>query len=197
MPPQSTKCPAGFLCFFLTVADGDALANFTRLDSPWWGTRNCYRVTPITILTCPKSTPFKKKHGFWQASHQLQTNLLKSLSCIQMWDERGLKRIFSECWKYIIILRSKACTADDNPSVEQPERLLGHEMLQCCCLHPFGMSQKSLTSKISSLKWFKSMLQQKTVLSYNKNHTLLDSIILVGCKPMISNGFHFMLFRLK
>ena len=142
--------------------------------------------SPQSQSSLVRNPPLSRKtHGFWKASQQLQTNLLKSLSCIQMWDERGLKRIFSESWK-CIFLGSKTCTADSNPSVEQPACLLGPMLLPS----PLWDVSTVFDLKNQQLKLFKSMLQQKTVLSYNKNHSLLDSIILVGWKPMISNGFH-------
>lgn len=186
---QSTKCPAcpaapGCLCFFLTVADGDALANFTCLESRWWeGTWYLLQNHPQSQSALPWNPLRFKENTYILESIPTTANILffeDLVICTHVrWERLG----FFEMLK-ILFLNSKTCTAHNSYlPLNNLHVCWGTKCSNVVAFTPVGCLKKSEWPQKSAIKMIKINAKTRLVypvLSCNKNHTLLDSTILGG-----------------
>ena len=180
-PPNPPHVQAGFLCFFLTVAHGDALANFTRLESTMVSALETVTESPQSQSSLVRNPPLSRKHMdfgkhpnnckqiCWNPCHVYKSEMREAWKGYFRNGENTLFYVQRHV-RLIVILplnNLHVCwgTKCSNVVASTP--------LGCLKIH---WPQKS------AIKMLQINATTKTVLSYNKNHSLLDSIILVGWK---------------
>ena len=175
------------LCFFLTVADGDALANFTCLESRWWE-RAWYLLqnhpqSQSALPTPLKSTPFQGKHIDFGKHPNKCKHFVFWGPCHLYTCEMREARFFFKMLK-IFFLNSKTCTAHNSYlPLNNLHVCWGTKCSNVVAFTPVGCLNKSEWPQKSAIKMIKINAETRLVypvLSYNKNHTLLDSTILGG-----------------